>query len=562
MNKLKKLLFVLMIIVLLVGIKGVKAASLDTVVRRNYIDNVWSFHYRNGKVFSYGQLPFNYANDKLAYCIQPETKINFDNYNSYENWSISGYSDQAKRKMELYAYYGYGFDGHDSIKYFMATQELIWRLSKDEDIVWHEGDNSSTPVIDVTYEKNEILRLVNTYGRMPAYNNSVNSTYVNKEIVLTDSNNVYEGFDIVTNLNYKRNGNQLIFNIDKMGSYEVLIKPKLHGYDKTIVYDREDSPTQDLATFKMPDLQEGKFRINVTKTTVNIYKKDKETNELIKDKGNKVLINNREYEFVDGVISLRLGEGNYTVKEINSSDGYYINNDELKFTVESDSGVKDIDFYNEKIKGKVDIKKTNEDGEFLSNVKFEIYDEKGNIVDEITTTNKEYDSSVILPLGRYTLKEVKTLNGYELDNKVYNVSLTNENNSDPIVTKKIELVNKKILCEVTFISSDELDNRIETEYEVYDKDMNVIYKGNTKNGEAKINLTYGKYYIKEISVENGYILNSEIKEFEVNDNYCLSTLSINNQKAVYPVTTTKYEIWPYILLVLDIIGLIYVKKSN
>ena len=562
MNKLKKLLFVLVIMILLVGIKGVKAASLDTFVRRNYIDNVWSFHYRNGKVFSYGQLPFNYTNDKLAYCIQPETKINFDNYNSYDDWSISGYSDQAKKKMELYAYYGYGFDGHDSIKYYMATQELIWRLSKDEDIVWHTGDNSSTPVIDVSYEKNEILRLVDTYGRMPAYNNTTNSTYVNKEIVLTDSNNVYEGFDIVTNLDYKRNGNQLIFNIDKMGSYEILIKPKEHGYDKTVVYDREDSPTQDLATFKAPDLQEGKFRINVTKTTVNIYKKDKETNELIKDKGNKVLINNREYEFVDGVISLRLGEGEYTVKEINSSDGYYINSEELKFTVESDSGVKDIDFYNEKIKGKVDIKKTNEDGELLSNVKFEIYDENGKKIDEVITTNKEYDSSVILPLGKYTLKEVKTLNGYELDNKVYNVSLTNENNSDPIVTKKIELVNKKILCEVTFISSDELDNRIETDYEVYDKDMNVVYKGNTKNGEDKINLTYGKYYIKEISVENGYILNDELKEFEVNDNYCLSTLTINNQKAIYPVTTTKYEIWPYILLVLDIIGLIYVKKSN
>ena len=562
MNRLKKILFVLVLMILLIGIEGVKAASLDTVVKRNYIDNVWSFHYRNGKVFSYGQLPFNYANDKLAYCIQPETKINFDNYNSYDNWSISGYSDQAKKKMELYAYYGYGFDGHDSIKYYMATQELIWRLSKDEDIVWHTGDNSSTPVIDISYEKNEILRLVDTYGRMPAYNNSVNSTYVNKEIVLTDSNNVYEGFDIVTNLNYKRNGNQLIFNIDKMGSYEILIKPKEHGYDKTVVYDREDSPTQDLASFEMPVLQEGKFRINVTKTTVNIYKKDKETNELIKDKGNKVLINDREYEFVDGVISLRLGEGNYTVKEINSSDGYYINNNELKFTVESNSGVKDIDFYNEKIKGKVDIKKINEDGELLSNVKFEIYDEKGNKVDEVTTTNKEYDSSVILPLGRYTLKEVKTLNGYELDNKVYNVSLTNDNNKDPIVTKKIELVNKKILCEVTFISSDELDNRIETEYEVYDKDMNVVYKGNTKNGEAKISLTYGKYYIKEISVENGYILNDELKEFVVNDNYCLSTLSINNQKAVYPVTTTKYEIWPYILLVLDVIGLIYVKKSN
>ena len=125
----------------------------------------------------------------------------------------------------------------------------------------------------------------------------------------------------------------------------------------------------------------------------------------IKEPGNKVLINNEEYEFVDGVITLYLEEGNYTIKEIYSSNGYYINPDELKFTVESNSGLKDIDFYNEKIKGRVDIKKTNEDGELLSNVKFELYDESGNKIDEITTTPKEYDSSIILPLGRYTLKD-------------------------------------------------------------------------------------------------------------------------------------------------------------
>ena len=76
MKRLKKIIFLLVII--LIGIKGIKAASLDTSISKSYIDNVWSFHYRNGRVFSYGQLKMNYANGKLAYCIQPETSINFD----------------------------------------------------------------------------------------------------------------------------------------------------------------------------------------------------------------------------------------------------------------------------------------------------------------------------------------------------------------------------------------------------------------------------------------------------------------------------------------------------
>ena len=92
--------------------------------------------------------------------------------------------------------------------------------------------------------------------------------------------------------------------------------------------------------------------------------------------------------------------------------------------------------------------------------------------------------------------------------------------------------------------------------------MNVVYKGNTKNGEAKVPLTYGKYYINEVSVENGYILNDELKEFEVSDNFCLASITINNDKTIYPKTTTKYDYWIYILLVFDFIGLIYVKKNS
>ncbi|MBR4830503.1 MAG: Cys-Gln thioester bond-forming surface protein [Bacilli bacterium] len=558
----KRLIKLILLIIICFSFKGVKAASLDTSISKNYIDNIWSFHYRNGKVFSYGQLKFNYANGKLAYCIQPETSINFDNYNSYDNWSISGYSEDAKRKMELYAYYGYGFKNHNSIEYYMATQELIWRLSKDEDIVWHTGNNSSTPVIDISKEKNEILRMVSLYKRMPSLNNSVNTLYTTDNYTFTDSNGILELYEISSDLSFTRDKNSITFKLDKLGTYEVYLNPIKNGYDRTIVYDREDSSTQDLATFKMPDVPSGKFIIKVEKVKVRINKRDKETNELINDSGNKILINDKEYEFKDGYIELRLGPGDYSIKEINASNGYYINSNELKFSIEEDSSNKEIDFYNEKTKGKVEIRKTNEDGVFLENVKFEIYDENNNKVDEIITSKNEYDYSKELPLGNYTLKEVKTNYGYELDNKVYNVSLKYNNDKESIVIKHVDIVNKKILCEITFISSDELDNRINTSYEVYDSNMNVIYKGNTINGEAKLELNYGIYYIKETSVENGYKLNNKLVKFEVNDNYCTGTLTINNDKTIMPITSTSKEVWPYILLILDVLGLIYVKKNH
>ncbi len=558
----KRLIKIIIILLIFMCFIEVKAASLDTSISKNYVDNIWSFHYRNGKVFSYGQLKFNYANGKLAYCIQPETSINFDRYNSYDNWNISGYSEESKRKMELYAYYGYGFKNHNTIRYYMATQELIWRLSRDEDIKWHTGSDTSTPEMDISYEKNEILKMVSLSGRMPSMDNITNTFYTGKEYVLTDYNGVLDLYDISSEMDFKRVDNTLVFYPDKLGTYEVYLTPIKNSYDKTIVYDREDSPTQDLATFKMPDIPGGKFIIKVERVRVKINKRDKDTNELIIDSGNKVLINDKEYEFIDGVINLTLPAGDYSIKEINASTGYFINNNELMFTIESNSGNKEIDFYNEKTKGKIEIRKTNEDGDYLEGIKFEIYDENNNIVDEIITSKNEYDYSKELPLGRYTLKEISTLYGYELDNKVYNVSLDYINNKESIVYKKIDLVNKKILCEVTFISADELDNKINTTYEVYDKDMNVIYKGNTIDGTAKLNLNYGTYYIKETSVENGYKLNSELVKFEVNDTFCIGSLTINNDKTIMPKTSTSKEVWPYIILILDVIGLLYVKKNN
>ena len=66
----KRLIKIIIILLIFMCFIEVKAASLDTSISKNYVDNIWSFHYRNGKVFSYGQLKFNYANGKLAYCIQ------------------------------------------------------------------------------------------------------------------------------------------------------------------------------------------------------------------------------------------------------------------------------------------------------------------------------------------------------------------------------------------------------------------------------------------------------------------------------------------------------------
>lgn len=352
MKKYFKILLLLLIVIF--GIKGVKVKALS--MSTSYIDNVWSFHYRNGDMWSYGQLPFRYVDGKLVYCIQPDVRISTSEYNEYEFYR-SGYSEEDRINMELISYYGYGYDNHDSINYYIATQDLLWRFSPDDDIKWTTTNNENGEVIDITNEKNEILSLVSKHNVLPTFNNSLNNILVNGELILTDENNVLNNYDLdyPDNLNIIKDDNKLIITPKTEGEYKVKLKHKVNYNSNTYIYDNFNTLTQMTAAFGMPNMIDGEFTVISKKADVNIYKKDLSTNELIYDKGivikikdiiNDVYITD-DLEFIDGKISISLPVGKYKIEEIKTSDNYKIN-DGLEFEI-IDEENKDIDFYNEKV---------------------------------------------------------------------------------------------------------------------------------------------------------------------------------------------------------------------
>ena len=98
MKRIFKLIIVLTT-VFVFGIKGVKADSVNVV--KEYVDNVWSFHYRDGSMWTFGNLQKDYADGVLVYCIQPDASLNTSDYYSYDNFDITGYSEYDKNQMEL-----------------------------------------------------------------------------------------------------------------------------------------------------------------------------------------------------------------------------------------------------------------------------------------------------------------------------------------------------------------------------------------------------------------------------------------------------------------------------
>ena len=471
MKKIFKILLCLCIMVIF-GIKGVKADIGDHVtLTKNELDGVWAYHYLNGDMWIYINLPLRYANDKLVYCIEPDVRITTSDYIIYD-FNRSGYNEESRKKMELISYYGYRYDGHDDLKYYIATQDLIWRMYAGADIRWTKGGEYGEE-IDISKEKNEILDLISKHNVLPSFNDSINDIKVNETREFIDTNGVLNNYDLEysNNLEIKKEGNKLIITPRKQGEYMINFIHKKNYESETLLYDNFSTLTQSVAAFGAPVLINGSMKV-ISKIDVNIYKKDKDTKELILDEGNKIKIKNLDtdtyigdYEFVNGKLTLTLGEGNYKIEEISSSYSYSIN-DGLEFTISKDDLTKDIDFFNEKIK-----------------------------------------------------------------------------------------------CEIVVFSTSG-DIKLDSEFEVYDLNGNLVYKGKTTEGEARFYLEYGNYIVKEISVPNGYILNDNEISLEVSDTICSSRVTFNNDKVIMPITSKECNISYLVLFFLNIIGYVFTKKIN
>lgn len=549
------------LILLVIFCSFVKISKVDaSTLEREFIDNVWSFHYRGGKVHTYGQLNIKHIDGKIGYCIQPDANIYDYEYNPIDDWSVSGYDLDAKRKMEYYSYYGYAYPGHQTIRYYMATQELIWLLSPDESIKWTKENYSASEEIDISREKNEILRLVSLHRTIPSFYRSTIRTDVNTELTLTDTNGVLNGFNNDKYLSY--DNDSIKINVKKQRINIRFTKKSLFDYP-TYVYTSRDNKSQKVAFFGNPDLYVVDMLIIPSTAKIKINKKDLDTDELIKDSGNIVQIKNvtndsnvGEYEFINGSIELSLEPGKYSVEEISSSNGYSINDKCMFFEVDLNGNDFSYDFYNEKLKGKIKIKKVDENQNSLEGVVFNIFDNDNNIVDTIVTTSNEYDESIPLLPGNYYVKEESTLYGYEVDNKIYNANIKIIDNS--IIDKELEIVNEKIKCDFTFIGTDENDNDLNVLYEIYDLNDNLIYSGKEKN----IKLEYGKYYLKQKEVSNGYKLNENVIQFEINDKSCITNIKLVNKKVNMPITSTAVDFISIIIFTLSFICYAFYKKID
>ena len=151
-----------------------------------------------------------------------------------------------------------------------------------------------------------------------------------------------------------------------------------------------------------------------------------------------------------GIKDMYLPSGEYRIKETVAPFGYNLINEEKTILISGIDDVQEITVENEKIQTKYNepnviiTKKDKLTGEIMPGVKFMVLDEQGNyaknymetLVGEkeeidgqekyVVTTDENGQIKLKLNMGKYQLVEVKTLEGYALENKK-EFEVTNEN---------------------------------------------------------------------------------------------------------------------------------------
>ena len=561
-----KFLFVcILLFVIFFNMKKVYATTSGQLDITKY-DDVWFTRRGGGKDYQSDKLGFYSLNGDVVYCIEPEAHITTDSYVGEFGFINSPYSREINDYISLVAYYGYEYPGHQTLRYRMATQALIWEKTGGQIIeFWTQasgwGDN-----INVDYEKGQILELINRHYLKPSFDNTSVKGYVNKEIVLTDSNNVLSEYEVSDDGgNIVRIDGNSIYITPVSGGGNVVLSKKVYQEGDTIIYFGSDGLSQKMARLRLESEVNSVINLDVLSAKVKVVKVDYDTNQVVKrsnisfkiyDKVRGTYVcENPECTFTtnqDGYfLTSFLESGTYVLEEVDSYiDGYLWNDQVVEFSVDENSNIVDgvltVYFSNKAVYGRVNVKKFGEelikekDGYTYTNIELpnvklglyafsDIYDSLGNLVyskDDLVcvlVTDSLGEAYVDnLYLGSYYIKEIETDSSHVLDLEIYYFDLFYIDQYTEKVEYSLTLVNHIPKGELDFKKTDFVESKglPDTLIEIYDLEDNLVFSGRTDvNGDIVIKeLPVGKYYILEKEAPLGYLLNNEKLFFEIKEN--------------------------------------------
>lgn len=290
------------------------------------------------------------------------------------------------------------------------------------------------------------------------------------------------------------------------------------------------------------------------KGNLKIYKVDEDNNqiglgnvefELYSEELKKVI--GTYITDADGEIYIEnLRTGNYLLKEKTTNRWYNLINDlQIEVKWQEEAPITEITVKNELKKGQVKIVKMDKDDNKikLEGVKFNVMNEKGELLEEIVTDSEGEAVTSKYPVRDYKkiyLQEKEAKEGYRLNNEIISVELK----ANEVSTIELENEVKKGKIKIIKVDKDNNDIKLKgVEFKIYDEKYNLIDILITdKQGEAEsrdLPIT-NQYIIKETRTNKDYILNDKIINVELKDNK-VTEIKIENEKKKGKIKVIKVD---------------------
>ncbi len=275
-----------------------------------------------------------------------------------------------------------------------------------------------------------------------------------------------------------------------------------------------------------PVLVEAGYFINF-KGSVELIKTDKDENPLqnalftLYDENGVVIMENLKSD-EDGRIHVdELSPGKYYFQEEIAPVGFIRNTEKIHFTIaENDNGkpelitVEAINY-----KGSVKLMKLDQLGDILAGAKFELRNEETDQIIEESLTTDENGVILVTDLapGEYTFLEVSAPEGYITNLEPLSFTVGKEYEGVPEIIMAGEITNYK--GSALIVKTDEEGNPLEGAlFNVLDEEGNLVRSELRSDADGKIfaeELSPGKYHFVETKSPQGYLLNIEMKAFEI-----------------------------------------------
>ncbi|MCP1458127.1 SpaA isopeptide-forming pilin-related protein [Bacillus amyloliquefaciens] len=278
---------------------------------------------------------------------------------------------------------------------------------------------------------------------------------------------------------------------------------------------------------QVPDVELGSM-VNY-KGKAALTKKDADGGNLegavfkIVDRGGKTVQKDLVSDKDGKVETSGLAPGHYAFIETKAPDGYVLNTEKVEFTIsESAEGKPESTDAGTAInyKGSVRLTKEDAEGRNLEGAVFKIVDHDGKTIKEDLVSDKDgkVETSGLAP-GHYAFIETKAPNGYVLNTEKVEFTISESAEGKPESTDAGTAVNYKGSVRLTKVDAEgkKLEGAV---FKIVDRDGKTVKEDLVSDKDGKVEtsgLAPGYYAFIETKAPDGYVLNTEKKEFTISE---------------------------------------------